>query len=171
MLLGVVCAVVGAVLTLRPFASLDALVWLVAGAFFATGVSELSASRKPGLLWIAAGVAVLVWSGSTIHALAIVAGISMVLGGATRIAGAVRGDVEDRAIAALAGVAGAIFGVLALSWPDITVLVLGLLVGPSTVIFGLGQLLAARGARAAAGKPRPDAADPGGCEPPARSPP
>jgi alpha-beta hydrolase superfamily lysophospholipase len=148
MLLGVVCAVVGAVLTLRPFASLDALVWLVAGAFFATGVSELSASRKPGLLWIAAGVAVLVWSGSTIHALAIVAGISMVLGGATRIAGAVRGDVEDRAIAALAGVAGAIFGVLALSWPDITVLVLGLLVGPSTVIIGLGQLLAARGARA-----------------------
>jgi alpha-beta hydrolase superfamily lysophospholipase/uncharacterized membrane protein HdeD (DUF308 family) len=150
MLLGVVCALVGAVLTLRPFASLDALVWLVAGAFFATGVSELSASRKPGLLWIAAGVAVLVWAGSTIHALAIVAGISMVLGGATRIGGALRGDVDDRVIAALGGAASAIFGVLALSWPDITVLILGLLVGPSTVIFGLGQLLSAR--RAGAGR-------------------
>ena len=148
MLLGVVCAVVGAVLTLRPFASLDALVWLVAGACFATAVSELSASRKPGLLWIAAGVAVLVWAGSTIHALAMVAGISMVLGGGTRIAGALRGDVDDRVIAALAGAAGAIFRILALSWPDITVLILGLLVGPSTVIFGLGQLLSAGRARA-----------------------
>lgn len=165
-LLGVVCAVVGAVLTLRPFASLDALVWLVAGAFFATGVSELSASRKPGLGWIAAGVAVLVWAGSTIHALAIVAGISMVLGGVARVAGAARGEVDDRVIAALAGAASVIFGVLALSWPDITVLILGLLVGPSTVIFGLGQLLAAgrvragrrpagRDTAAARGRPRP----------------
>ena len=82
MLLGVVCAAVGVLLTLRPFASLDVLVWFVAGAFFATGVSELLASRKAGLVgfgWIAAGV----------------------------------------------------------------VLIMGLLVGPSTVIFGLGQLLAA----------------------------
>jgi secretory lipase/short repeat uncharacterized protein DUF308 len=150
MLLGVVCAVVGVVLTLRPFASLDALVWLVAGAFFATGASELLASGTTGLVglgWIAADVAVLVWAGSTIHALAIVTGISMVLGGLTRLAGAVRGGVEDRVIAALAGAASLIFGVLALSWPDITVLILGLLVGPSTVIFGLGQLLAAGRAR------------------------
>ncbi len=44
MLLGVVCAVVGVVLTLRPFASLDALVRLVAGAFFATAASELLSS-------------------------------------------------------------------------------------------------------------------------------
>jgi uncharacterized membrane protein HdeD (DUF308 family) len=150
MLLGVVCAVVGVVLTLRPFASLDALVWLVAGAFFATGASELLASGTAGLVglgWIAAGVAVLVWAGSTIHALAIVTGISMVLGGLTRLAGAVRGGVEDRVIAALAGAASLSFGVLALSWPDVTVLILGLLVGPSTVIFGLGQLLAAGRAR------------------------
>jgi uncharacterized membrane protein HdeD (DUF308 family) len=153
MLLGVVCAVVGVVLTLRPFASLDALVWLVAGAFFATGASELLASKKARLVgvgWIAAGVAVLAWAGSTIHALAIVAGISMVLGGLTRVAAAVRGGVDERVIAALAGAASVIFGALALSWPDITVLILGLLVGPSTVIFGLGQLLGA--ARVGAGR-------------------
>lgn len=112
LLLGVVCAVVGAVLTLRPFTSLEALAWLVAGAFLATGVSELVGARKArnprlavgvGLGWIAAGVTVLAWAGGTIHAAAIVAGISMVLGGLTRVADAVRGTVADRVLAALTG--------------------------------------------------------------------
>jgi uncharacterized membrane protein HdeD (DUF308 family) len=151
--------VVGVALTLRPFTSLEALVLFVAGAFLATGVNELVGARHAGnpalsilvgLGWIAAGVVVVAWAGNTIHALAIVAGISMVLGGLTRVAGAVSGDVDDRLIAAMTGAASLIFGVLALSWPDITVLVLGLLVGPSTVIFGLGQLLAV--ARAPAGR-------------------
>lgn len=72
-MLGVVCAVVGVVLTLRPFTSLEALVWLVAGAFLATGVSELVAARNArrpgsagaiGLGWIAAGVVVVAWAGT-----------------------------------------------------------------------------------------------------------
>ena len=150
LLLGVVCAVIGVVLTLRPFTSLEVLVWFVAGAFVATGVNELVATRDAGnralavvagLGWIAAGIAIVVWAGSTIHALAIAAGISMVLGGLTRMTGAVRGRVGDRVIAALTGAASVIFGLLALSWPDKTVLILALLVGPTTVIFGLGQLL------------------------------
>ena len=88
LLLGVACAIVGVALTLRPFTSLAALVLFVAAAFLATGVSELAAARDggtpalavaAGLGWIAAGVAVVVWAGSTIHALAIVVGISMLL--------------------------------------------------------------------------------------------
>jgi uncharacterized membrane protein HdeD (DUF308 family) len=148
--------VVGVVLTLRPFTSLAALVLFVASAFLVTGVIELVAASNAanpsvavvvGLGWIAAGVVALVWPGNTIHALAIVAGISMVLGGVIRVAGAARGGVEDRAIASLTGGASVIFGALALSWPDITVLILALLVGPCTVVFGLGQLLAAGRAR------------------------
>ena len=151
LLLGATCAVVGVVLTLRPFTSLAALVLFVAGAFVATGIGELAAARDTGspalavvagLGWIAAGVVVVIWGGSTIHALAIVAGISMLLGGLTRLIGAIRGRMEDRVIATLTGAASVIFGLLALSWPDKTVLILALLVGPSVVIFGLGQLLA-----------------------------
>jgi uncharacterized membrane protein HdeD (DUF308 family) len=150
-LLGGVCAAVGVVLTLRPFTSLAALVLFVAGAFLATGVSELVAARDAeapavevaaGLGWIAASVVVVVWAGSTIKALAIVVGLSMLLGGVSRVTGAIRGRVDDRLIAVLTGTASMIFGLLALSWPDKTVLILALLVGPSTLIFGLGQFLA-----------------------------
>jgi len=45
-LLRVVCTVVGVVLTLRPFTSLEALVLFVAGAFVVTGVSELVGARN-----------------------------------------------------------------------------------------------------------------------------
>jgi uncharacterized membrane protein HdeD (DUF308 family) len=94
-------------------------------------------------------VLVLVWAGSTIHALAIVAGMSMVLGGFARLNAAVRARGADRAVAALTGLAGVVFGALALSWPDVTVLVLALFVGARTVIFGRQQ-------NAAAARQRPD---------------
>ena len=151
LLLGGACAVLGAVLTLRPFTSLEVLVLLVAGAFLTTGVIELVQARDAptpavavaaGLGWIAAGIVVVVWAGSTIHGLAIVVGISMILGGLARLTGAMRGRVEDRAIGVLTGAASVVFGLLALSWPDKTVLVLGQLVGPSMLIFGWGQLYA-----------------------------
>jgi len=152
LMLEAACAVLGVFLTLRPFTSLGALVLFVMGAFLATGVSELLAAGDAGnralaiatgLGWIAAGVVVVAWAGSTIQALAIVVGISMLLGGLTRVIAALRGRVEDRLIEALTGAASALFGLLALSWPDKTVLILALLVGPGTLIFGLGQLLAA----------------------------
>jgi uncharacterized membrane protein HdeD (DUF308 family) len=158
LLLGAACTALGVALTLRPFTSLAVLVVLVAASFFVTGIGELASSGRAdapllavaaGLGWIAAGAAVLVWAGSTIHALAIVAGISMVLGGFARLTAAVRAQGADRTVAALTGLASAVFGVLALSWPDLTVLVLALLVGARTVIFGLQQI-------AAAARPRPD---------------
>jgi uncharacterized membrane protein HdeD (DUF308 family) len=153
LLLGVACVVVGGALTLRPFTSLNVLVVFVAASFVASGLGELATQRSAksrslaiatGLGWIAGGVLVLAWAGITIHALAIVAGISLVLGGLARIGRAVRARAEDGLIAVLSGVANVIFGVLALSWPDLTVLALALLVGPSTMIVGFGQIVAAR---------------------------
>jgi uncharacterized membrane protein HdeD (DUF308 family) len=152
-LLGTVCIAVGVALTLRPFTSLGALVVLVAATFFASGISEIVSARAAsrrwlvtagGVAWLAGGVLVLAWAGITIHALAIVVGISMLVGGLTRIAGAVRGRGEEWWIAGMTGLASAVLGILALSWADITVLVLALLVGPATVIFGFGQMLTVR---------------------------
>ncbi len=109
------------------------------------GAGELSSARSSvqrwgGIAWIAAGVAVAVWSGLTVRGLAIFVGVSLLVGGALRIVSAVRGDTEERWISLLSGAARAIFGVLALSWPDVTVLVVSLLVGPAMILFGLGQI-------------------------------
>jgi uncharacterized membrane protein HdeD (DUF308 family) len=91
--LGVACVLVGAVLTLRPFASLAALVVLVSLGLLLTGAAELVEARASGsrwslvagLAWVAAGVAVLVWPGVTVGVLAIVVGLALVVGGVTRV--------------------------------------------------------------------------------------
>jgi hypothetical protein len=41
------------------------------------------------------------------------------------------------------GLAGVIFGILALAWPDVTILVTALLVGPVAVIYGGRHVLRA----------------------------
>jgi uncharacterized membrane protein HdeD (DUF308 family) len=150
LLLGLACAAVGALLTLRPFTSLGVLVVIVAVSFIMSGWSELASSEGTGMArlasgigWIGAGILVVAWAGITIHAIAIVAGISMVAGGLGRVIDVVRRRARERAPAALVGIASVILGVLALSWPDVTVLVIALLVGPRTVLFGLGEVASA----------------------------
>ena len=115
-LLGGACAVAGGALTLRPFTSLGVPVVLVAGTFLASGITEIASApaapqpwltRAAGGAWIAGGVVILLWAGITIHALAIVAGISLLLGGLARIAGAVHSRRGERWIATLAGAARA----------------------------------------------------------------
>jgi uncharacterized membrane protein HdeD (DUF308 family) len=161
LVLGAVCVAVGVALTLRPFTSLAVLVVFVAGSFVASGASELaSMQRAPiiavlaGLGWIAAGILVVAWAGITIHALAIVAGLSLLAGGLSRIAAAVRSSTENRVTDGLLGLATIVFGALALSWQDVTVLVIALLVGPRTVLFGIAQVARALGRRGpGAGRP------------------
>jgi pimeloyl-ACP methyl ester carboxylesterase len=59
-----------------------------------------------------------------------------------------RGRVEERYAAVAGGLAGVVFGVLALAWPDVTILVVALLVGPVAIVFGARQALrAVRGPR------------------------
>src|SRR5689334_3350216 len=168
--LGLACVAAGVVLVLRPFTSLSVLAALVAAALLVTGVMELAAvpaSPSPaitgvaGLGWLVAGIVVVAWPGITIVALAIVAGISMIIGGFARITSALRGTVDQRVAAALSGLASVILGALALSWPDVTVLVIAMVFGARTVLFGLSQIVQAlsdrdtgAGPAASDGRPR-----------------
>src|SRR5689334_16945962 len=100
-LLGLVSVAVGFGITLKPFSSLGVLVALVAIAFIVVGVGELSSAQRGiqdwvGIAWIAAGIAVAVWTGLTVHGLAIFAGVSLLVGGLLRVLDAIRGDVEER---------------------------------------------------------------------------
>ena len=112
LLLGAVCVAVGVALTAEPFRSLSVLARLVAVALLVTGISGLvdagessrpSLARLAALGWIAAGGLALAWPGITIGALAIAAGISLVVGGVTELFIAVRDDGDERFLRASAG--------------------------------------------------------------------
>jgi uncharacterized membrane protein HdeD (DUF308 family)/alpha-beta hydrolase superfamily lysophospholipase len=159
LVLGVGAVLIGLAITFKPFNSLGVLVVLVAVALVVTGISEIASARTSlarwgGVAWIAAGVVVVAWPGLSIRALAIFVGVSLLIGGVLRIASAARGDTDDRLVAGISGLAHAIFGALALSWPDITLLVVALLVGPAMILFGLGQAASALRDRGATGTAR-----------------
>src|SRR6266508_6956280 len=83
-LFALACVAVGAVLALRPFASVDVLVLVAGLAAIATGVLTIvSGEERPpvyrwvvGVGWIAVGVVVLAWPNLTVEALALIVGVA-----------------------------------------------------------------------------------------------
>lgn len=150
-LLGAVCAVVGAVLVTRPFASLSVLVFLVAVAGIATGVTQWATARSTperaddvvAAGWVAVGVAVAVWPDLSVRGVALIVGVGMVVGGVGDVVGGLRGTHDERLASLLKGLASVVFGVLALAWPDVTLLVVAVVFGARTVLFGLSELVGA----------------------------
>ena len=147
--LGLACVLIGAWLTVKPFDSLSVLVWLIAAAFVVSGVAEVASaestarpwlSRIVGLGWIVAGVLVAAWPAITVTALTIAVGIALVAGGAAKVFAALSESGDERFVLATVGLASVVFGVLALSWPAVTVLVLAVVFGVRTIVFGLGQI-------------------------------
>ena len=150
-LLGLLCAVVGTVIVFRPFASLSVLVVAAAAAAIATGVATLASSHRVaapwpwliGLGWILAGVLLVAWPGLTTRGLAIFVGIAMIVGGVAELVAGVIGTTDERLDATIGGAASVIFGLLALAWPDVTLLVVAVIFGARTILFGLRTLFAA----------------------------
>jgi uncharacterized membrane protein HdeD (DUF308 family) len=110
--------------------------------------------RVTGGLLVVAGALALALPGLTVRAVAVIAGVALVLGGGARLAGACRGTVDERLATGIAGLAGLILGVLALAWPDLTVLVVAVLVGPVAIVFGATQIARALRWRRAPGRRR-----------------
>lgn len=109
-----------------------------------------------GLASVAAGVVVLVLPAITIVAITIVVAIVLIIGGLIRCAGVLRGPWDDRLVAVLFGATSVILGVVALSWPDVTVFIIAAVFGVQVALFGIDQsvkamrrMLTARGSRTA----------------------
>ena len=98
-----------------------------------------------GGILVVGGLLAIVWPGVTLWVLALVTGLSLVLHGIGRIVLAVmaRHEIPGWRWLALAGGFGVFFGVLALAWPEATVLVLSLVLGAQITVFGLLLLAAA----------------------------
>lgn len=154
--IGVVAVVVGAVIAIRPTTSLGVLALLIGAGLVLAGVLALFERHRTvvrvalAAAWVAAGVLVLLWPGLTVRMVILVVGAGLVVNGVVGAASAFRGEqtLDARAAAVLLGVAGVVFGVLALTWPDITLLVVGLVFGAWLVITGAREVLrVVRGSR------------------------
>lgn len=152
--IGVAAVVAGGALALKPFSSLDALTLFVGASLVLAGSGEFLADRNGQIPWlprvagaalIVAGLIALVLREQTIRTVAVVVGIGLLIGGLARVWSAARGRTDERFANLVGGTAGVIFGILALAWRDVTILVVALLVGPLAVIFGVGQILRALG--------------------------
>jgi alpha-beta hydrolase superfamily lysophospholipase/uncharacterized membrane protein HdeD (DUF308 family) len=150
---GVAAVVLGAALVARPFASLAVLELLVVLGLLSLGLGLLLGAPRPwprslrlmALAWFAAGLALLLWPGPGLRVLVLLVGLGLVVEGVTRLVGGLGAGVtgrrtpfDARLSAALLGVSAVALGVLALVWPDVTVLALAILFGFRVLWFGLG---------------------------------
>ena len=152
LVLGVASIGVGLVLLIDPFRSIGTLRWLVALGLAITAVNELTSpslasrmqSRVIAGLWLGAALVAVTWPGISVQQLAAVIGISLAAGGLIKLISATKAAPGSRAVLAISGLTNVVVGVLVVSWPAITVLIVALLAGLRTIVFGVGQLLTLR---------------------------
>ncbi|TNC18537.1 hypothetical protein FHE66_06335 [Georgenia sp. 311] len=154
--LAVVLVVLGVLTLLRPATSLGVLALVIGAGLLLQGLTELVTGRAGSwravatcVLWAAAGAVVLLLPGLTVRLLALTVGVGLVLDGAVRLVAAARRDTStnDRVADGAFGVAGVVFGVLALVWPDITALAVSVVLGARLLMTGLALGWATLGAR------------------------
>jgi uncharacterized membrane protein HdeD (DUF308 family) len=151
--LGAAAVIVGIVLTFHPVAAARTLGLLLGLALVITGCLEIAVGwdtdrRGRGLLGVVlviGGLLTAFWPGVTVWTLAVLTGVSLLVHGIGRIvlAFAGRAEIPGWGWLALAGALNVVVGVLALSWPEATVLVLSLILGAQIVVFGLLLLISA----------------------------
>ena len=164
-LLGVAVLIIGVLLIASPFRSLTVLAALVSAALVLSGVaviiddahenSSLTRLRRMvdlvvGAAWIIAGVTAAVYPGITVGVLAIAIGIVLVVGGIGEVVGSLmergvgsskRLAADERFVRLLSGITNVLIGALALSWPEATVLVIAVLFGARTSLYGIGRIV------------------------------
>nr|WP_167405807.1 lipase family protein [Sphaerisporangium cinnabarinum] len=160
---GAVCALLGAAVVLRPFASLALLVVAVVAGALVLGVAELvgggaderttalsgGARARPrrlrlvrGGLFLALAVAVVLWPAPSIVVVALLVGAGLVVAGLLDALEGVRSAGVDRWTRVGLGAASAVLGLVALSWPDVTVLVVAVVLGVRLVVLGVRLVVA-----------------------------
>ncbi|WP_211481641.1 lipase family protein [Arthrobacter alpinus] len=149
---GVLCTWLGFTIATKPLSSLGALTFYMGASFIISGISDLVESEKFGAAsirmmlgwgWIAAGVVVLAWVGGTMAVLPAFIAISLLVSGVIRSVGAIFGKgrlADERVATMILALADLVFGVVALAWPDVTLLVVAVLFGARTLLFGLGRI-------------------------------
>ncbi|WP_344998925.1 HdeD family acid-resistance protein [Agromyces bauzanensis] len=146
--MGAVAIVLGVLLITRPLSSLAVLAVYIALSLIVSRASDALDARDSatpvagvalGLAWALLGVAVVAWLGRSIDLLAPVIAVALI-GGGIRLVRAVRGTADELVTTARLAVADIVSGVLALWWPDATLIVIAVLFGARTVFFGVREV-------------------------------
>jgi uncharacterized membrane protein HdeD (DUF308 family) len=162
--LGLAALVLGVVLLFNPVAAAHTLALLIGLAFVIGGLLEVAvgwdsqrrwASFALGAVLVLGGILAAAWPGPTLFTVAVITGLSLIVHGAVRVGVAImeRHEIPSWGWLALAGAVNVVVGVIAIAWPQATVLVLSVILGLQIALFGLLLLGAAfvhPGARAGA---------------------
>ncbi len=157
LVLGALSALVGLLLLFNLFAAVRTLALIAALGIVISGLGEIAGAdryRQPwmgwalGVVWILTGILAASWPGVTLWALALVTGVGFVIGGVMRVgAGLVLRPDQGWQLVTLVGAASLLGGILCLSWPGATVLVMALLLGARLLAVGLIEIAAGLAAR------------------------
>lgn len=147
--LGAVSVVVGLLLVLDLFAAVTTLALLVALGLVVTGIGELMSAGRyrsvlgfvAGAVLVVGGILAAVWPDITLWALAVIVGIDLLISGIARIVGAIQFRVDGWGWLLFGGVLSVVVGVMALVWPEATILVLGVLLGLRMLLFGVSEIM------------------------------
>lgn len=151
---GVAAVVVGGILLFNPYAAVRTLALLIGLALVIGGCMEIALgwdtprrgmSLVLGAILVLGGILAAVWPGVTVWTLAILTAVSLFLHGIGRIALAVAGrsEIPGWGWLAAAGAFNIVVGIVALTWPEATVVVLSLILAVQVLIFGACLLVAA----------------------------
>lgn len=149
LVVGAGAAVLGVLLVTRPLTSVTVLSVYLGLSCVATGLGELTTSRLRaraqlrallGVGWVVLGVVILAGLGRAIALLPLVLGIGLAVSGVLRwLSLRGEGSRDRRTAAMLLGFSDLGFGALAVTWPDVTLIVVSVLFGARTFLFGLIQ--------------------------------
>lgn len=146
---GVLALASGVLLVFRPFASLGALVVLIACGMFVNAFIPSEANRSKAhhaltwgarIAWIIGGVLVLAIPALTITVLVLCLVAALLIAGAVKVFQAVIWRNEGWIVDALFGISWIVFGIIALIWPDLSVFALSVVFGVQLIVFGVEQL-------------------------------
>jgi uncharacterized membrane protein HdeD (DUF308 family)/acetyl esterase/lipase len=143
--IGFVATVTGFLLFSRPFSSLKLFVVLIALALLIDSVQKINSKNKSskiiGLLYALAALVIVLWPGITITALTLIIGTALIINGIAGVFSAIFKARKERFFIFATSTAYVLLGYLAITWPDISSIVIAIVFGAKLFWFGITTLI------------------------------